>query len=401
MRPTPSGGGHPRNAPVPVAENGELKVKKDWEIKKLNSVCTIRTGKHDANHAIENGKYRFYTCASQYLYCDTKSFSGECLILPGNGVNVGEVYYYKGDFDAYQRTYVISEIDKSVDSHFLYYNMLLNWKSVGAAKQYGSATNFIKIGNFNEYSFPVPPLEEQKRIVKILDEKFVQLETIKTNAQTNLQNAKDLFQSQLAKAFSNTTWEKKRLGDFCESFEYGTSKKSSADGKVPVLRMGNIKNGKLDFTDLVYSNDEDEIKKYLLSKGDVLFNRTNSPEWVGKTAVFEEDFPAIFAGYIIRVNYDKKIINPYYLNYWLNSKETMEYGFSVMTSSVHQANISGTKLAEYKIPLPPLPEQKRIVEELDTLSAKVRQLQEIYTKQIANCADLKQSLLQKAFEGEL
>src|SRR5680860_184083 len=95
-------------------------MKTNWQIKKLGEVCDIQTGKWDANHAIENGKYRFYTCAFKYGFCNTKRFSGECLILPGNGVNVGEIFYFQGDLDAYQRTYVISNI--KIFPKFLYYH---------------------------------------------------------------------------------------------------------------------------------------------------------------------------------------------------------------------------------------------------------------------------------------
>ena len=79
----------------------------------------------------------------------------------------------------------------------------------------GANINNLKFQDLSKFEIPVPPLEEQKRIVKILDEKFAQLESLKANAQTNLQNAKDLFQSQLTKAFSNTTWEKKAIGEVC------------------------------------------------------------------------------------------------------------------------------------------------------------------------------------------
>ncbi|MCD6204752.1 MAG: restriction endonuclease subunit S, partial [Candidatus Marinimicrobia bacterium] len=81
-----------------------------WEYTDLGTISEIKTGKKDANHAKKDGKYRFYTCAYDYLRCNTKSFSGECLILPGNGANVGEVFYYNGEFEAYQRTYVIHDI---------------------------------------------------------------------------------------------------------------------------------------------------------------------------------------------------------------------------------------------------------------------------------------------------
>ena len=400
-------------------------MKKDWEIKKLGDICEFRRGvTYSKNDEVENSSNAVLRSnnidlitnrldLSEIKYIsdkikidETKKVKRDSLLIctaNGSKAHLGKVALIDDDYDfAFGGFMGLLIPSESVYPRFFYYALISeNYKKFIKSLSDGANINNLKFQDLSKFEVPVPPLEEQKRIVEILDEKFAQLETIKANAQTNLQSAKELFQTQLTKAFSNTTWEKKRLGDFCESFEYGTSKKSSADGKVPVLRMGNIKNGKLDFTDLVYSNDEDEIKKYLLSKGDVLFNRTNSPEWVGKTAVFEENFPAIFAGYIIRVNYDKKIINPYYLNYWLNSKETMEYGFSVMTSSVHQANISGTKLAEYKIPLPPLPEQKRIVKELDILSEKVKALQNIYEQMLLDCEELKQSFLCKAFAGEL
>ena len=70
-------------------------MKEGWEKYSLMDICNVTTGKHDANHAEINGKYRFYTCSSQYVYCNTKRYEGECIILPGNGINVGESYYYK------------------------------------------------------------------------------------------------------------------------------------------------------------------------------------------------------------------------------------------------------------------------------------------------------------------
>ena len=85
-------------------------MKEDWEACLLGDVVTIQTGKYDANHAKANGKFRFYTCAFEYFMCDTNRFSGKSIILPGNGANVGEVFYYDGKFDAYQRTYVLNNL---------------------------------------------------------------------------------------------------------------------------------------------------------------------------------------------------------------------------------------------------------------------------------------------------
>ena len=139
--------------------------------------------------------------------------------------------------------------------------------------------------------------------------------------------------------------------------------------------MGNIQNGKILLDDLVYSNNVEENEKYLLKYNDVLFNRTNSPELVGKTGIYQSNEPAIFAGYLIRINYKEDIILPIYLNYVLNSESIRNYGFSVMSKSVNQANINGTILKTYKIPLPPLSEQQKLVSEIEKIEEKIKVLE--------------------------
>ena len=114
-------------------------------------------------------------------------------------------------------------------------------------------------------------------------------------------------------------WYWVKIGDLTTGVEYGSAAKSKKDGRVPVLRMGNIQNCVFDWSDLVFSNDEQEIEKYRLKKGDVLFNRTNSPELVGKTAIYQNERPAIFAGYLIKVNQINELVLSKYLNYFLNS----------------------------------------------------------------------------------
>ena len=379
-------------------------MNQNWQIKKLNELCEISTGKWDANHAVENGKYRFYTCASQYLMCDTKRFSGDCLILPGNGVNVGEVYFYSGDFDAYQRTYVISNIKKELDSRFLYFNMLLNWKKLGTAKQYGSATNFIKIGNFTEYTVPVPPLEEQKRIVAVLDKKVAQIETLKTSAEKNLQNAKQLFQSELEKAFSNTAWEKKRLGD-CGTFKNGMNFASTESGySIHSLGVGDFKNlYKIENTETLseISLNAAPSEEYLLKDGDIVFVRSNgNKELVGRCLlVYPKNIPTTYSGFCIRFRKDFDQLDADFLLHFMKSDKSRK-----ILNGKEGANISNLNqkiLGDFEVPLPPLEEQKRIVAHLDSLCEKVHQLEEIYTKQLADCDELKQAFLQKAFEGEL
>lgn len=248
---------------------------------------------------------------------------------------------------------------------------------------------------------PIPSLSEQQRIVAILDEAFAAIDKAKANAERNLKNARELFENNLLTILSSKKWRVVSLGEACDGVEYGSSSKSSQSGEIAVLRMGNIQNGKFDWTSLVYSNNAKDNEKYLLSYDDVLFNRTNSPELVGKTAIYKGERPAIFAGYLIRIRRKEEMLDAEYLNYYLNSQIAMDYGKTVVTSSVNQANINGAKLKTYPIPLPSLSEQRDIVQQLHSMRAKTKKLEGVYQRKIENLEELKKSLLQKAFSGEL
>ena len=152
-------------------------------------------------------------------------------------------------------------------------------------------------------------------------------------------------------------WSWTRIFSITEDLPYGTAKKSTQTGLVAVLRMGNIQSGEIDYSDLVYSSDADDIEKYILVKNDLLFNRTNSAEWVGKTAIYRGNIPAIYAGYLIRV---RTFIDSEYLNVVMNSGYAKAYCNSVKTDGVNQSNINAQKLGNFLVPIPSLEEQRRI-----------------------------------------
>ncbi|RGV52122.1 restriction endonuclease subunit S [Bacteroides clarus] len=160
------------------------------------------------------------------------------------------------------------------------------------------------------------------------------------------------------------SWVWCRLEDIVCELKYGTSEKSSSVGKIAVLRMGNITNvGTIDYSNLVYSSNDEDIEQYSLEKDDLLFNRTNSSEWVGKTAIYKEEQPAIYAGYLIRIR--PLLISPDYLNTVMNSCYYRDWCYDVKTDAVNQSNINAQKLSQLMIPIPPLKEQGRIVAEMD------------------------------------
>ena len=167
-------------------------------------------------------------------------------------------------------------------------------------------------------------------------------------------------------------WRWVSVGEVCANIMYGTSKKSQKEGKIPVIRMGNLQNGLIKYDNLVYSSDDEEIEQYRLEYNDLLFNRTNSWELVGKTAIYKAEVPAIYAGYLIRMT--PILINADYLNYVMQSGYYWKYCDSVKIGAVNQANINAQKLKAFVFPLPPLDEQERIVIKIGELEAQIELL---------------------------
>ncbi|WP_370589453.1 restriction endonuclease subunit S [Tychonema sp. LEGE 07203] len=243
-----------------------------------------------------------------------------------------------------------------------------------------------------------PDIEPVTRVVESLREK--RFSQARTPAQ--LQKLNEIYSSQ-EEEDSNLlpeSWRYIALEKLCDSFQYGTSAKSLASGKVPVLRMGNIQNGEIDGSDLVYTSDEDEIEKYKLKIGDVLFNRTNSPELVGKTGIYRGEHQAIFAGYLIKINNTQELDSEY-LNYCLNTGYAKEYCWRVKTDGVSQSNINAQKLGKFELPFCSLEEQREVVRRINSLFLVANRLKQNYKEAKAYLDQLDRSILAKAFRGEL
>jgi len=187
------------------------------------------------------------------------------------------------------------------------------------------------------------------------------------------------------------------LGDIANGFQYGTSTKSKINGKVPVLRMGNIQNGRVLLEELVYTDNESEIQKYSIEYNDLLFNRTNSRELVGKTAIYSFQEKAIYAGYLIK--YSMVLSNSQYINYVMNSPFHYQWCAKVRSDAIGQSNINATKLQSYIVPLPPLEEQKEIVATIEKLFAITDELEAEINQNKITVDNLMATVLKEAFEN--
>lgn len=411
------------------AEEQPYEVPENWVWVRLGAIAEIVTGGTPSKKQPEyyGGNFPFYKPsdldqgrltydASEYLSEEGKKVSR---IIPKNSTavccigSIGKCGYLMCEGTTNQQ--INSAIPK-INSLCLYYylcteNFVQNLLSMASA----TTIAIVNKSKMESCAFPLPPLSEQQRIVERIEELFAKLD----EAKERLQEVADSFAVRKAgilhKAFtgeltkqwrrengvSDESWEEKTIGEICSSLKYGTSKKSSDDGEVVVLRMGNLQNGEIDWSNLAYTSDEEDIKKYLLKSGDVLFNRTNSPELVGKTSIYRGEIPAIYAGYLIKLDYEKNIVVGDYLNYYLNSSKAKEYYMQVKTDGVSQSNINAKKIGEFEIPLPTLPEQDEIVRLIDDLLARERAAQQAAEQALASIDLMKKSILARAFRGEL
>jgi type I restriction enzyme, S subunit len=171
---------------------------------------------------------------------------------------------------------------------------------------------------------------------------------------------------------------------------------------IPVLRMGNILEGRLCLDKLKYLPEtHDEFPELFLEPGDLLFNRTNSPELVGKTAVYKGNpSPCSFASYLIRVCFINGV-DSNFINYFINSNFGRKWIKSVVSQQVGQANVNGTKLQALSLPLPPFLEQKEIVTEVENKISIIDDVEKEVDINLARADRLRQSILKKAFSGKL
>ena len=193
-------------------------------------------------------------------------------------------------------------------------------------------------------------------------------------------------------------WEWTRIFSVSFNLPYGTAKKSDSNGKVAVLRMGNLQNGEIDYSDLVYSSDDEDINQYELLENDLLFNRTNSAEWVGKTAIYRGGVKAIYAGYLIRL---RTGLNAEYLNAVMNSQYERDYCNMVKTDGVNQSNINAQKLGAFLIPVPSISEQCRIVCEFNNLLSFIETIESDKTDIQTTIQLTKSKILDLAIRGKL
>lgn len=251
---------------------------------------------------------------------------------------------------------------------------------------------------------PLPPLDEQRRIVGRIKDCLSRVEEIERLRQES-ERETDQLHSAIFSDFVNSQLvdvTSVALGTVLKECKYGTSVKANVSGSgFPVLRMGNIKEGRLDITDLKHIDlPSAEMEKYFLSDGDILVNRTNSFELVGKSALIESltgDW--VYASYLIRLRVHTDAVLPEYVNGIINSRIGRAYVMRTARRAIGMVNINAEEIKRMPLPLPSLSIQRELVEKLKCAAPVIDRLSsEIDKKPIEG---LRESILRKAFAGEL
>lgn len=383
-------------------------MKDGWKIKKLGEVC-------DYEKTPNKGKNLPYV-GLEHIESNTGNFIG---ILEPQVVksltfsfNQGHVLYGRlrpylnkvllPDFEGHCSTEIFPiKPNSELTRAFLFYWLL----STEVANNINSTWTGARMprANMNQvlnFKIPIPPLSEQQHIVAILDQAFANIAKAKENADKNLKNAREAFESYLNGVFSNPgkNWEVKMLSEVYDVRD-GThdSPKYQKEG-FALITSKNLKNGTLNFDDIQFISEEDYLKINQRSKvdlGDILFAMIGT---IGNPVVvdIEPNF-AIKNVALFKVPIEQ---SSHYLRYYLTSRIVIDKMTKDSKGSTQQFVGLGY-LRRFIILLPKLPEQLSIVEKLDELSVNIVKLESIYRQKLSDLEELKKSILQKAFNGEL
>lgn len=397
-------------------------MKTGWEVKKLKTISNIFSG-NSINAKIKKDKYLYNIDGLNYIA--TKDVGYNHIIDYNNGVKIPKsdvnkfriaprntvlicaeggsagrkIGMLNQDVCFVNKLFAVNPDNETLSRYIYYY-----FQSDSFQKDFNSRLTGLIGGvsksKFSSIEIPLPPLPEQKRIVAILDKAFSAIEQAKANTEQNLQNAKELFESYLQAVFENRgeDWEEKKLGEVCNVIGGGTpSKKNKAfyEGDifwatVRDMRADNIINTEFRITKEAVQKSSTNI----IPKDNIIIATRVG---LGKVCIIQQD---------TAINQDLKSVIPKDTN-----KLAIKFLFRWLKSISQRiiiagtgATVQGVKLTFIKsliIPLPPFNEQKRIIQKLDTLSSQTQKLQAIYQQKLADLEELKKSLLQKAFNGEL
>lgn len=380
-------------------------MKDDWDIIKLKNILNIQNG-----YAFNSKEFDYEKGVQLIRIRDLKDgyntvvkFLGvydEKYIVKKGDFLIGmdgefECYEWKGENSLLnQRVCRLEGFDDKLLPKYLFYGINKYLKDIEEVTSY-TTVKHISSRQINDIDFPIPPLEEQKQIVAILDKAFAAIDQAKANIEKNIENAKELFQSKLNDIFSQKGdgWEEKTLGELgkvsmCKRI---LKKQTTPDGEIPFFKIGTFgKEPNAFISKEIY--DEFRSKYSFPKKGDILLSASGT---IGRRVIYDGE-PAYFQdSNIVWIDNNEELVTNEYLYQF--------YGVCDFNPS-KGATISrlyNDDLRKIKISFPSIEEQKVVIPKMIELSNQTLKIKSNYKKKLEDLEELKKSILQKAFAGEL
>jgi len=419
-------------------------MNKEWEIRHLGELCEFFNGLWKGKKApyvdvgvIRNTNFTkdgylddtdiAYLDVEEKQYARRKLVYGDIILEKSGGgpkQPVGRVILFdkkKGEFSFSNFTSVIRIINKGqIDFQFLHKYLFFCYVSglIEPMQHHSTGIRNLDFKLYKEIQVPIPPLPEQKCIVKILDKAFAAIDKAKANTEKNLQNSRELFESYLNKIFSNPgddsssakatadKWEEKKLSEI--AFVTGgysfKSKDFKKEGEYQVIRMGNVRPGIIRENEnpvFIDKLDDNVLKKALLLPNDIIITQTGTKKKrdYGFTVIIEKE-NYLLNQRISAIRFSENYLPKFFLYFsWTNHFK--DQYFANETGTVGQGNVGIGAITNAIVPFPSINVQQNIVQKLDELSVETKKLETIYQQKINDLEELKKSILQKAFNGEL
>jgi type I restriction enzyme S subunit len=378
-------------------------MREGWQTKTLGDVCHVYQPETISQKQMAGGEYAVYGANGPIGWHNQFNHEEAQLILGCRG-SCGSVHITAPRSWINGNAMVVQPKTDLIAPAYLAYALRggvdLKDSITGTAQPQITRASLMPVA----ISYP-EALSEQQRIVALLDEAFAGLATAKANAERNLQNARAIFESHLQSVFSERGegWVEKQLRDFC-SFENGDrgsnypSKKARSATGIPFINAGHLTDDGIDLARMDYIPRErfDLLSNGKIRAGDILFCLRGS---LGKFASVGDLDEGAIASSLVIVRPDETVLNDYLVAYFRSSLcASMINEFKNGTA---QPNLSARSLGDFIAPLPPLPDQKLLVKELDDLREETQRLTRLYERKLAALEELKKSLLHQAFNGEL
>jgi type I restriction enzyme S subunit len=373
---------------------------------KLGDLYKINTGKANTVDQVEDGQYSFFGRGKKIMKSNSYLYDCDAIIIAGEGTSFFPKQF-SGKFNLHQRAYAIHSSNGKVDIQYLNYFLFFNEKYFQNVAV-GATAKSLRLRHFIDLEIPFPSINEQKHIVKKLDTCMEQIDKAIKNVEQNIQNAEDLFQSQLNEVLSSNKdgWIEKKLGEVCKLITKGTTPTSVGykfiDEGINFVKVESIAlDGSFIKTKFAHISIDchNKLKRSQLKEGDIIFSIAGA---LGRTAIVtDEILPANTnqALSILRLKNDVDI-DVKYLLYTLSNKDALEqvknYG-----GGTAQQNLSLTQMKSFKLTFPSLHIQNQIVLKLDKIKIITQLLKSNYQNELKALNELKQSILEKAFNGEL